>query len=157
MLRGLLVVLIAGTLAACATVPPATSGVNYQTFRYSCCQGGETQNAWHPGERYTLQWTAVPSGTTSVAAARPIVLRTRLTGPFATATDLKNTLASGASTGGTRSVDGIPLQIDDRTESGVTSVIQLPADLPPGYYNLDLTTDFGGGNRAGGGAIIVVN
>ena len=149
-----------------AFLMPALSGctnqaaqpqVTYQTYSYSCCQNGETTQVWHPGEQRTIAWTAVPGAMTSDPRPAKVTIRSRLSGPFASVAELKNASANPNSNTARRKIDGTPLQIDNRTVNGVVSVVQLPADLPAGFYNLDLVTDYGNGNSSRSSSVIVVN
>ncbi|MEO9007283.1 MAG: hypothetical protein ABI401_09245 [Candidatus Dormibacter sp.] len=153
----LLAAMLAAMLAACTTAQPAQSGVTYQTYTYRCCENGETMQVWHPGERRTIKWTVVPAARSGSASGTPVVITTRMTGPFTTVAALKDATANSKPDPSTRKIDGTPLHIDNHTTDGVVSLIQLPADLPTGLYNLDLITDYGEGNRATSGTIIVVN
>jgi hypothetical protein len=112
---------------------------------------------WHPGERRTIKWTVVPGPRTASSSPQPVVITTQLTGPFATVAALKDTIGNSKPNPSARKIDGTPLRIDNHTADGVVSVIQLPADMGTGLYNLRFVTDYGSSNSSGGSTIIVVN
>jgi hypothetical protein len=84
-----------------------------------------------------------------------IVLSVSLTGPFASIDALKQATTQGLNPAGVRRVDARSVSADDRTFSAPISQLDLPADLPPGYYNLATKSTEAGGS-AGGGAIVIV-
>ena len=84
-----------------------------------------------------------------------IVLSVSLTGPFATVDALKQATTQGSKPPGVRTVNAAPVSVNDRTFSTPVSQLDLPADLPAGYYNLATQAAQGGGS-AGGGAIVIV-
>ena len=73
-------------------------------------------------------------------------------GPYSGVTALKQ--ASSAA----HAVQGSTITMDDRTPPPTAQVttLLLPADLRPGYYNLNLKWDFGGGSSAGAGSVVRV-
>ena len=81
-----------------------------------------------------------------------MVLTAVLVGPYSDVTTLKR--ASRV----THAVQGSIITSDDRTAPATDQVttLLLPADLPHGYYRLNLKWDFGGGNSAGASSIVSV-
>jgi len=122
--------------------------VSYEHFRFTCC-ANDLQQAWHPGEGIPLQWTAVSAGRNADRMGHPITLTAVLTGPYASVAILKG---GGAYT---RSLAAQPLTVSDRMSGGPVSSIDLPLDLPEGWYNLDFTTNFAEG-KVGGATVVQV-
>src|SRR5229473_3226770 len=129
-------------VAACGVTGP--NPVTYTAYQLTCC----TQ----AGAEVDLHWT-VESGTkTTVNPTHKVVVVVTLTGPYADVVTLKQ------AKGGTHVVQGSVITMDDRVPPAepAVSIFLLPADLPPGYYNLAFNTDFGGGNSAGGASVVRV-
>jgi hypothetical protein len=107
--------------------------VSYEHFRFTCC-ANDLQQTWHPGEGIPLQWIAEGAGRTSDRIGQPITLTAVLTGPYATVAVLK---AGGSYT---RSLAAQPLPVTDRMSGDPVGSIDLPLDLPVGWYNLAFAT-----------------
>jgi hypothetical protein len=137
-------------LSACAEQPAI-----YGAHSYMCCAetGGTTW--WHAGQRVTLHWQPTPPGRTTDPNPHPIVLSMSLTGPFANVDALKQAISQGSKPSGVRTVTAAPVSASDRIVEEPASQLDLPADLPPGYYNLATQAATAGGS-AGGGAIVIV-
>src|ERR1700737_2337279 len=131
-----------------------TGSPTYPTNSYSCCAENTGNNSWHAGQAITLHWV-LHQGTTTDANTHQIVLSVSLTGPFASVDALKQATSQGTKPAGVRTITAAPISTTDRTIGEPASLLDLPADLPPGYYNLDAKAATGGGS-AGGGAVIVV-
>ena len=99
----------------------------YGSHSYSCCTENTGNLIWQAGQRVTLHWQPTPPGRTTDPNPRQIILSVSLTGPFVSIDALKQ----------------------------ATSLLDLPTDLPPGYYNLATQAAEAGGS-VGGGAIVVV-
>ena len=84
-----------------------------------------------------------------------IVLSVSLTGPFASVDALKQATNQGLKPAGVRTVSATPVSADNRAFQTPTSQLNLPTDLPPGYYNLATQAAEGGGSQ-GGAAIVIV-
>jgi hypothetical protein len=146
----ILVVVIGLVLSGCGQ-PPAF----YAAHSYNCCIENTGNLTWHAGEKVTLTWQSTPGGVTTDDTRHQIVLSVSLTGPFATVDALKQATSQGLKPAGVRTVTATPVSANDRTFSTPISQLDLPADLPPGYYNLATQVAQGSGS-AGGGAIVIV-
>jgi hypothetical protein len=133
----------------------ANSGITYATYTYGCCSENTGNMTWHAGQHVTLHWEAKTGTMTADATTHQIVLSAVLTGPFTTVDALKQATSQGQNRAGVRTISAAPVTVNDRTVATPASDLQLPSDLPPGYYNLDTRTAEGG-QSAGGGAIVVV-
>ena len=140
-------------LAACSSAAPNNS-VRYQSYTYNCCVELSATEVWHPGQHLTLHWTAQTT-TTSDATAHPVVLKLTLTGPFATIDQLKTAISQNTKPIGVRTIDAPAVTVTDQTGGSPAGELDLPSDLPVGFYNLGTQTA-SGGFSAGGGAIIQI-
>ena len=150
MRTGILVIVIGLLLSGCGQQPAF-----YAAHSYSCCTENTGNLTWHAGQSVTLHWQSTPGGMTTDDNRHQIVLSVSLTGPFASIDALKQATTQGLKPAGVRTVDAPSVSADDRTFSVPISQLDLPADLPPGYYNLATKSTEAGGS-AGGGAIVIV-
>ena len=141
-------------LAACSSAP-VTSGESYQTYAYNCCAEISEITVWHPGEHLTLHWQSQANGTTTVSTPQTVKLRLTLTGPFSTVDALKTAITSHRIPTGVRSIDAETPAVSDRTGGTPASELNLPADLAPGYYNLEQSESIGA-NSVSGGVVVAV-
>ena len=142
--------LLAGALAtACAG--PAAQGARVS---YTCCSASVTTPSWHPGQQLPVTWTrvgTVPSGQ----SIQPVTLSAVITGPFASATALKAAINRGR--GGSITAWSAKTTISRNPPRTPVSVITIPADAPPGLYDLQFTETFGlGGGSESGESIVRV-
>ena len=138
---------VALSLAGCSS-PNGDNVVRYQHFGFTCC-ANDLQQVWHAGEGTPLHWIAESSGWTADQTGHPITLTAVLTGPYSSVAVLK---AGGQYT--TR-LAAQPLRVTDRTSSDPLGSINLPVDLPGGWYNLVLTIESTGG-RVGSATVVQV-
>jgi hypothetical protein len=142
-------------LSACTGPPPPNPSVTYSVHSYGCCAENTGNSTWHAGQHLALHWQPQTPGTTTDPSARQIVLSLSLTGPFATVEALKQAISQGSKPPGIRTLNSPSVSVTDRTVETPASQLDLPADLPPGYYNLD-SQAAEGGNSWGGSAVVVV-
>jgi hypothetical protein len=147
---GILVIVIGFVLSGCGQPP-----VFYAAHSYNCCIENTGNLTWHAGEKVTLTWQPTPGGMTTDSTKHTIVLSVSLTGPFATVDALKQATTQGSKPPGVRTVNAAPVSVDDRTLLTPVSQLDLPADLPPGYYNLAQEAAQGSGSTSGGAIVIV--
>ena len=147
---------IAGGLLLSACVGPAPPPVTYAVHSYGCCTEITGNDTWHAGQRLTLHWTQQSPGTTTDANPQQVVLSASLTGPFATVDGLKQATSQGTKPAGVRTIDAASVTVSDRDVVTPASQLNLPADLPPGYYNLATQAATAGGSSGGGAVIVVV-
>jgi hypothetical protein len=140
-------------LSACAEQPTI-----YGAHSYSCCL--ETISpynlTWHPGQSLTLHWQSTYPGRTTDPTARQIVLSLSLTGPFASVDALKQAISQSSKPAGVRTISAAAVFANDKRVEEPASQLDLPADLPPGYYNLATQAAEGGDSWGGSGIIKVI-
>jgi len=144
--RAVAIALLTATLAGCADDPPPapTGTVN----SYSCCSAQDVEKAYHPGETVTLHWT-VGKADGPLDSAGP-ELTVRLAGPFGSVDNLKD----GAQPSVT--LTAAPVHPAASAPSGPVSTIVIPADAPPGYYNLTFSERRGDSSNSGASVVRVV-
>jgi hypothetical protein len=144
-----------GLLLSACSGQPADSGVSYAVNTYNCCTEITGNNTWHAGQQLTLHWQPRSGGTTTDTTPHQLVLSVSLIGPFASVDALKKAIGQGTKPAGLRTITAVPLTVNDRTNQAPVSQLELPSDLPPGYYNLGTKTS-SAGFSAGGGAVVIV-
>lgn len=120
---------------------------------YTCCEAADVNRDYRPGETLTIHWIVVPgeAGT----PATQVELTARLTGPYATVTDLKTAASPGMGVAGASTFVADPIRPSGQAGEQPVSVILIPPTAAPGFYNLIHTVDQPGGS-AGGASIIQV-
>jgi hypothetical protein len=146
----ILVIAIGFVLSGCGQPPTF-----YAAHSYNCCIENTGNLTWHAGEKVTLTWQPTPGGMTTDDNRHQIVLSVSLTGPFATVDALKWATSQGLKPPGVRTINAVPLTVNDRTFLTPVSQLDLPADLPPGYYNLAQQSAQSGGSVVAGAIVIV--
>ena len=156
MLRGgaSIIAAAAFVLTSCSS-SSSVSTLSYPAYTYTCCAEITAITIWQPGQHLTLHWASQLTKTTDVTP-HAVVLRLTLTGPFNTVDQLKTDINTGTRPPGVRSIKAPDLSVTDFTGGTPASELDLPADLQPGYYNLDTLTA-SGGSSAGGGAVIEIS
>jgi hypothetical protein len=147
---GILVIIIGFVLSGCGQ-PPAF----YAAHSYNCCIENTGNLTWHAGEKVTLTWQSTPAAMTTDSNPHTILLSVSLTGPFATVDALKQATTQGLKPAGVRTINAAPVSVNDRTFLTPVSQLDLPADLPPGYYNLAQQVAQGSGSASGGAIVII--
>jgi len=137
-------------LSACAEQPAM-----FGAHSYSCCAEMIGTTWLHAGQNLTLHWQPTPPHRTTDATADPIVLSLSLTGPFANVDALQQAISQGLKPAGVRTINAAPVSANDRMVEAPASQLLLPADLPPGFYNLATQTTESG-QSSGGGAVVKV-
>ena len=134
---------------ACGTSSQPTT--TYPTYQFSCCRADDVNRTWHPGETVELQWTVQPGAPAANSTPYTVILSATLKGPYADVTTLKQLGPV------TNSIAGSVVRTNNRTaEPAPVTEIVLPADLPTGFYNLDVKVDSGGGNWYSASTVIHV-
>jgi hypothetical protein len=147
---GFLVVVTGFVLSGCGQSPTF-----YAAHSYSCCIENTGNLTWHAGQKVSLTWQSTPGGMTTDDNRHQIVLSVSLTGPFATVDELKQATTQGLKPAGVRTINAAPVSVNDRTFLTPVSQLDLPADLPPGYYNLAQQSAQSGGSVVAGAIVIV--
>lgn len=150
---GASIIAAALVLSACSSATGTI--IRYPAYTYGCCVEITSVTIWHAGDHVTLHWTSRPISTTD-STPYSVTLRLTLTGPFSTVDQLKSAMSKSSKPAGVRTVEAPALDVTDFTGGSPASELALPADLPPGYYNLDALTATGGSSE-GGGAIIQIS
>jgi hypothetical protein len=131
-LRWPLILLLPATVLSVWLVP---SLVKDSPYSLKCCTQADINRPWQPGTTVDLHWTVGSDNLLDrVFDTNPIhkgFITAFLSGP------------SGSS-----AVHGSVIAVDDRTRPSTTPVTTfvLPADLPPGNYDLVLIWDDGSGS-----------
>ncbi|HVS07648.1 MAG TPA: hypothetical protein VHK65_15980 [Candidatus Dormibacteraeota bacterium] len=147
---GILVIATGLVLSGCGQQPTF-----YAAHSYNCCIENTGNLTWHAGQSVALHWQSTPAVMTTDSNRHAIFLSVSLTGPFASVDALKQATSHGSKPAGVRTITAAPVSANDRTVETPASQLDLPADLPPGYYNLGTQAAVGSGS-AGGGAIVIV-
>jgi hypothetical protein len=148
---GILIMVIGVVLSGCGEQPAI-----YGAHSYNCCIENTGNLTWHAGQRVTLHWQPTPPSRTTDSNPHRIVLSLNLTGPFANVDALKQAISQGSKPPGVRTITAAPVSANDRLVEAPSSQLDLPADLPPGYYNLATQAGNAGGSAVGGAIVIVV-
>lgn len=148
--RWLLSLVFASLLAACGSLGPQP--ITYTAFQLTCCAKADIDQPWRPGTAVQLHWIIQQAPRTTTNPSHTVTISTVLTGPYPSVESLK------ASNVAARTVTGSVIQFDDRIRPNaeVATTFALPADLPAGFYRLDIKWDFGDGNSAGSGTVVQV-
>ena len=121
-----------------------------------CCPEVHNPNpTWYASQSIILRWQPTPPVQTTDPTRHPIVFTVSLTGPFATVDALKQATSTGSKPAAVRTINAPPVSANDKRVEAPVSQLDLPADLPPGYYNL-ATRAAEGGYSSGGDAVVVV-
>ncbi len=152
---------LSAALAGCGPSSPQSSrhATTYARFTYTCCSAKLVSRSWHPGQTVPVRWSAVAGAPSSRPNAVPITLSARLTGPFKRVADLKSTMAASAPvTGVTRRRSLVAPAIHTTSLAGgaPVSLIVLPAQTPPGFYDLH-TAVVAAGATSSGDAVVSVS
>jgi ABC-type glycerol-3-phosphate transport system substrate-binding protein len=140
-------------LSACAEQPAI-----YGAHSYYCCAETAAANAtkwWYAGQTVTLHWLATPPSRTSDPNPRHMVLSVSLTGPFANVDALKQAISQGSKPDGVMTISAAPVFANDRMLDPA-SELYLPANLPPGFYNVASQTAEDGHSEGSSGIIKVI-
>jgi hypothetical protein len=148
-----LVVVIGLAASACAERPPAI----YGSHSYQCCVEISANTTWHAGDKVALRWQPTPPGRTTDANPKQIILSVSLTGPFASVEALKQATSQGLKPAVVRTINAAPLSVNDRVVVSAISQLDLPADLPPGYYNLATNASVASQSWGGSAVVMVVS
>jgi hypothetical protein len=147
-LRAALGMLLTLVLAGCGSQSVLPT---YPSYKFTCCEGNELRQVWHPGQTVELRWSVAAGPLTSDTTEYPVVLSTALSGPFADVSSLKKAAVPFGP------IAGPEVKTTNRTAVAPVMSFTLPPDLPAGFYNLTIKQDFGGGNWWSSGSIVQVS
>ena len=151
-LRWTLVLLVPATVLSVWLVPRVFTDSPYSL---TCCTQADINRPWQPGTTVDLHWTVESQSGANLFdrvfdkfenPTHQVYIRAFLSGPC-TVAGLKQIIRTGPCPGDDYSVQGSVIAMDDRTRPSpvpVTTFV-LPADLPPGYYDLTLIWADGNG------------
>jgi hypothetical protein len=147
--RWTLILLLPATVLSVWLVP---SLVTDSTYGLTCCTQADINRAWQPGTTIDLHWTVESDNlfhrVFDKNPTHKVFITAQLSGPYSDLAGLKQIiLTGGAGAPGSATVNGSDIAMDDRTRPSTTPVTTfvLPADLPPGYYDLLLYWEDGNG------------
>jgi hypothetical protein len=150
-----ILVMACGLLLSACVAQPASPDAIYGAHSYVCCVEDTTILSWHAGQHLTLHWQPTPPTRTTDPSPHQIVLSLTLTGPFPNVDALKQATGQGVRPAGATTITAAPVTVNDRNVVAPSSDLNLPLDLPPGFYNLE-TQAVSGGSSAGGGTVVHV-
>ena len=125
-----------GLLLIGLILPPlcvACSPSPHQTYHYDLSDVPPTAS-WHPGRQPVVHWKAQPDSMTTDAAAQ-IELSVELIGPLTS----ESALHHHPPATGPLAVSSTPILTDSWSGKDFTSVLDLPATLQTGTYDLRLS------------------
>ena len=147
----LLICLVTPFLGACGAAP--TGRVSAAPVTYTCCEAGDVDRLYQPGQTLTLHWIVVSPNKPAATPSR-VELTAHLTGPFSTMDDLKAPAATQTAAG-MATFMAAPVRPSGTSDERPVSTIVIGPEAKPGYYNLE-TSVIGDDNAVRGGSIIQV-
>ena len=154
-LRWTLILLLPATVLSVWLVPGL---VTDSTYSLTCCTQADINRPWQPGTNVDLHWTVESESGANLLLDRvfetnpthKVSITALLSGPYSDLAGVKQNIQGGSPLGdhpATADVHGSVIAMDDRTRPSTTPVTTfvLPADLPPGYYDLILLWEDGNG------------
>lgn len=133
-------------IAGCSTTPQSAAHGSPATFTYTCCTSADIDEVLHPGDVLVLHWIAKAVPPTQSYPEARVTLSASLTGSFADAAQLKDTLSTTAPS---PTVSASPVETTARAGGAPVSTIAIPADAAPGMYSLTTSVESGGGRLVG--------
>ncbi|HEV7710632.1 MAG TPA: hypothetical protein VGP16_20730 [Asanoa sp.] len=134
------------SLTACTAEPSTPPAV---TVTYTCCVATDVETPYQPGQTMTVHWI-VQTPEEPVSGPPQVELTASLTGPYASADDLKGG-AAGAAT-----YTAAPVRPSGAPDEQPVSTIVIGADAQPGLYNL-VTSANQDGATSGGSSVVRVD
>ncbi len=133
-------------VAGCGGSQPLPPSQQYRGHGFTCCAELGSATQWESGQDVSLHWRAGPDQAQTSPNALPVTLSLVLSGPYAMVDQLKRSADA-------RAILQITIATDSRSPAP-EMLLHLPSDLPPGFYNLKQTNDWGGGTRSSGGTVV---
>jgi hypothetical protein len=105
----------------------------------TCCTRADLDRLWQPGTTVELRWKVESAIVSKLNPTHRVSTTANLSGPYSDPAAVNQAIQRG-SAGVMSSVQGSFIDMDDRAPPPTTPVTTflLPADLPPGYYDLTL-------------------
>ncbi len=108
---------------------------------------------YQPGQTLAVHWIVVPGKLSTGSSTHQVELNARVTGPFASVSDLKTGVRQQPSGDSTFTAE--PIRPSGRAGEQLVSFILIPATAAPGYYDLITSVTEPPGSH-GGASIIHV-
>jgi hypothetical protein len=144
--------MMAATLLAGCASERNPDAVTYTGYYLICCTKGDIERLWQPGARVDLQLIPASSTRTTVNPTHKAKGTALLMGPY---TDMT---AANQVSDRIHVVHGSVITMDDRLKPSAAFItLQLPADLPIGYYKLVTKWDFGDRSFGEGESVVHVS
>lgn len=143
------IALVAGTMSLSACSESASqSGTHAAIQTYSCCSLSDINAIRHPGDTIAIHWKISTSNPAATGQVSTVTLTAGLAGNFSTVSDLK-------AADGPRTVEAPIIVTTDQVGNTPISIITIPKNAAPGYYNMSTTVALDGGKITGGSIIEV--
>lgn len=124
----------------------------HPTYTYSCCRGSAMNAIYHPGSVITVRWIRSAS-TPTQSPVTSITFSMSLSGPYRTVSLLKHDSIGAHPRLGRTNARAKRIIVFDAVAGSPVSILRIPADAGPGYYNL--TTAMGSKNLTESGSGII--
>jgi len=141
----------AAAVASCTGPHRDQPIVRSATFTYTCCTEDDVSQVVHPGGVVLIHWIVEAGPPSQATSPAPVTLSASLAGSYADPVSLKRSV--GNHDAPSAAWTATPLQTTDREGGAPVSVIPIPADAVPGWYELDTTVGSAGATLTGGSII----
>jgi hypothetical protein len=141
----------AAAVAGCTGPHQDQPTVQSATFTYTCCTQEDVSQVVHPGGVVLIHWIVAAGPPSQSTSPVPVTLSASLAGSYADPASLKHSVVSHHAP--PAAWTATPLQTTDREGGAPVSVIRIPADAAPGWYELDTTVGSAGATMTGGSII----
>jgi hypothetical protein len=132
---------LATTAYGCATRQPTVTSPGYAV---TCCSTTIAAKPWHPGQQLRVGWIETGSPSPANGTHQAYVLTVILTGPYRSVTALKT--ANNRGPDQSRIVATAPeIRTSGYEVRSPVSVLTIPAEAAPGFYNLQIAVKNGPG------------
>jgi hypothetical protein len=132
----------------------ASAGGLKEIYGYGCCGGGFGTVNYHAGETLKVEWirTALRKSDASPAT---IDLSVTVSGPFSSIAAVKKAFAGSHPVLGRINFSASTLHVSDESKASPVSVLHVPSNAAPGFYELT-TKRVKGKDSSGGGLIFTI-
>ncbi len=147
---------IALTLVSCFVITSKSGAAAHKSYRvtysYSCCSWKRVHTDYRPGNRLIVRWSPLPDSSPPNVRLQ---LNAWIVGPFPTSNFLNDNTESPTPGSGLRKVSAVAVRLSNSVPSNPVSVIRLPLNTAPGYYDLWTEIVWLNGSGSGSGATII--
>jgi hypothetical protein len=124
---------VSNAVVSCTATPPTSTETG---LAYTCCEAADVNRNYEPGDTLAIHWVVATAEFSTGGQRREVELNVRLTGPYATVSDLKQ---EGDKTGSGRfTFMAESIRPSGQPGEQPVSLVLIPLTAPPGFY--DLTT-----------------